>query len=169
MPGERADAGVIGYEGAVGVGTERVEDFRCGDRVGVGGTRRRPVTTVPRGTRKLQIARRQVDRQRVLCDLQNQRCRERCMAWRNRRGRGAMAGRRLHRGADVRQNTKHGDSSRDHSVDLARNKAVMCSLQGSSPFGGVYLAFAVGISLTSSNINARCRIGVRNSRRLAGL
>ena len=101
MPGDRAGAGAIGNEGALGIGTERVEDFRCGDRVSVGGTRRRPITTVPRGTRKLQIARRQVDRQRVLCELEDQRCRERYMAWRNRRGRVALAARRLHRSADA--------------------------------------------------------------------
>jgi len=87
MPGERADAGAVGYEGAVGVGTERVEDFRGGDRLGVGGTRHRPVATVPRGTRKPQIARRQVDRQGMPCSLEDRRCRERCMAWHNRRGR----------------------------------------------------------------------------------
>ena len=145
MPGDRAGAGAIGYEEAGDVGTERVDDFRRGDRVGVGGTRRRPVTTVPRGTRKLQIARRQVDRQRVLCDLEDQRCRERCMANRARRRCRGMAAGRLHHGPNARQPDEHNDAGRDRRVNLTQNQAVKCPPQGSSPFGGVYTTGSAGV------------------------
>lgn len=66
MPGERANAGAIGYDGTVGVAAESVKDLRCGDGLSVSRT-----ATVPRGTRELQIARRYVDWQRVLWGLED--------------------------------------------------------------------------------------------------
>jgi len=56
-----------------------------------------------------------------------------------------MAARRLHRSADTRQPDEHNDAGRDRRVGTARNKAVMRSLQVSSPFGGVYTTGIAGV------------------------
>ena len=145
MPGKGAGADTVGDERAVGVGTERIEDFCRRDRRNVNGTGRRPLAALPRGTGELKIARRHVDRQRVLCSLKDRRRRERCMPGRDCTGWRVMAARRRHHGPDARQRGENGDTHRDHRVERARNNAVKWSLQGGYPFGGVYIAIAAAM------------------------
>lgn len=119
MPGEGARADTVGDERAVGVGTERVEDFCRRDRRSVNGAGRRPLAAVPRGTRELQVARRHVDRQRVLCGLKDRRRCERCVPGSDCTRWRAMAARRRHHGPDARQRGENGDTHRDHRAERA--------------------------------------------------
>ena len=169
MPGKGADADTVGDERAVGVGTERVEDFCCRDRLSVNGTGRRPLAALPRGTGELKIARRHVDRQRMLCSLKDERCRERCMPGRDCTRWRAMAARRRHHGPDARQRGENGDTQRDHRVERACKQAMAGPRQADSPLGGVYLAELAGCFPQQKKLISRRAWREERIGRLAGL